>query len=321
MTKVIIRRLLIMIPQLFIVSILIFFMAKAMPGDALSGRAMDPKADPKVIAEQREAMGLNDPALVQYGRWIKNVLHGDLGKSYTYKMPVTDLISDRMNNTIYLAVLSLILTYALAIPMGIVSGRWNDRWPDKIITGYNYLTFATPTFIFALVVIVIFGFTLDWFPTGGSVDPQVEPGTFAYFLSRINHMILPAFSQALIATTATVQYLRNDIVETKFKDFPRTARSKGVPESKVYTRHILRNSLLPIAAFLGYEITGVVGGSVFVENIFSYPGIGQLFLTSINLRDYSVVTAIVLMTGFATLLGTLLSDMILSWVDPRIRID
>ncbi|KOO47108.1 oligopeptide ABC transporter permease [Priestia koreensis] len=321
MIKLILRRILIMIPQLFIVSILVFCLAKAMPGDALTGRAQNPNADPASIAEQREKLGLNDAVPVQYVRWIKNVAQGDFGKSYTHKLPVTEIVGDRLVNTIWLGILTLILTYALAIPMGIISGRWNDRWPDKIVTGYNYLTFATPLFIFALVVLFLFGFKWDLFPTGGSIDPQVESGTFAYFLSKINHMILPAFSQALIATTVTVQYLRNEIIETKFKDFPRTARSKGVPESKVYSSHILRNSLLPVAAFLGYEITGVIGGAVFVENIFSYPGIGQLFVSSINLRDYSVVTALVLMTSLASLVGTLLSDMILSWVDPRIRIE
>jgi peptide/nickel transport system permease protein len=115
--------------------------------------------------------------------------------------------------------------------------------------------------------------------------------------------------------------LRNEIIDNKIKDFVRTARSKGVPESKVYSRHILRNSFLPIAAFLGYEITGLIGGAVIIETIFSYPGLGQLFLSSVSLRDFSVVTAIVMMTGFATLLGTLLSDIILSAVDPRIRIE
>jgi peptide/nickel transport system permease protein len=149
----------------------------------------------------------------------------------------------------------------------------------------------------------------------------VDEGTFAYVVSKINHLILPALSTALIATTSTIQYLRNEIIDNKIKDFVRTARSKGVPESKVYSRHILRNSFLPIAAFLGYEITGLVGGAVIIETIFSYPGLGQLFLSSVSLRDFSVVTAIVMMTGFATLLGTLLSDIILSAVDPRIRIE
>lgn len=133
--------------------------------------------------------------------------------------------------------------------------------------------------------------------------------------------MLPALSGALINTVVTIQYLRSEIVDTKVKDFVKTARAKGVPERHIYWRHILRNSFLPIAAFLGYEITGLIGGSVFLESIYSYPGLGQLFLQSIMQRDYSVVTALVMISGVATLVGTLLSDIILSAVDPRIRIE
>lgn len=321
MWKFIFRRLLIMIPQLFLLSIIVFMMAKAMPGDALSGKEIDPRASHEELENIREKMGLNDPWYVQYGRWVGNAAHGDFGISYTHKTPVMDVIEDRLWNTVFLAAVTLIFTYLLAIPMGIVSGRYNDSWIDKAVTGYSYIGFATPIFIFALIMLFIFGFALDWFPTGGSVDSKVEAGTFSYYVSKLNHVILPALSTALIATTSTIQYLRNDIIDNKIKDYVRTARSKGVPESKVYSRHILRNSFLPIAAFLGYEITGLIGGSVIIETIFSYPGLGQLFLSSVNLRDFSVVTAIVMMTGFATLLGTLLSDIILSAVDPRIRIE
>lgn len=321
MLKFIVRRFFIMIPQLFLVSILVFALAKAMPGDALTGKQLDPNADPERIAELREQLGLNDPMHVQYIRWIKHVAQGDWGTSYTHKIKVTDVIGDRIWNTVYLALAIFIITYFIAIPLGIVSGRWNDTWADNLITGYSYLGFATPTFIFALIMLFFFGFTLDLFPTGGSVDPKTDPGTIDYVLSKIEHLLLPALSGALISTVGIIQYLRSEIIDTKIKDYVKTARSKGIPESKVYFRHILRNSFLPIAAFLGYEITGLVAGSIILETIFSYPGIGQLFVTSISLRDFSVVTALILMTSFATLLGTLLSDIILSVVDPRIRIE
>ncbi|WP_285766366.1 oligopeptide ABC transporter permease [Peribacillus sp. SI8-4] len=321
MWKFILRRFLVMIPQLFLLSLIVFMMAKAMPGDALSGQEINPRANPAELDRIREELGLNDPWYQQYARWATNAVQGDFGISYTHKTPVTDVIEDRLWNTVFLAFVTLIFTYMLAIPLGILSGRYNDTWIDKSVTGYSYLGFGTPIFIFALIMLFIFGFALDWFPSGGSVDSKVEEGTLAYFVSKINHVILPALSTALIATTSTIQYLRNEIIDNKIKDYVRTARSKGVPESNVYSRHILRNSFLPIAAFLGYEITGLIGGSVIIETIFSYPGLGQLFLSSVSLRDFSVVTAIVMMTGFATLLGTLLSDIILSAVDPRIRIE
>ncbi|AIQ25626.1 MULTISPECIES: oligopeptide ABC transporter permease [unclassified Paenibacillus] len=319
MWKIIVRRILIMIPQIFLLSILVFLMAKAMPGDALSGM-LDPNIDPAAIDAMREKLGLNDPWYIQYWDWITKAIQGDFGQSFRFKMPVSELIGQRLMNTLWLAIVTLILTYLIAIPLGITSGRYNDSWLDRLITGYTYIGFAAPLFIFALLMVWLFGFHLHWFPTSGSVSPGEVPGTLSHFWSKFYHLLLPALSMALIATVGTVQYLRNEIIDTKQKDFILTARAKGASESRVYNRHILRNSLLPIAAFFGYEITGLIGGTVFVESIFSYPGMGMLFLSSITIRDFSVVTALVLLYGIAAIVGALLSDIILSIVDPRIRI-
>jgi len=322
MVKFILRRFIVMIPQLMILSVLIFALAKAMPGDALTGQlASNPKMDAQTLHELKEKLGLLDPPYKQYLHWAGGLIKGDMGMSVIHQVPVTQLLAGRMENTIILSLAILILSYMIAIPLGIVGGRWTDSWADKMVVGYNYLTFATPLFIFALIMLFIFGFVLNWFPTSGSVDIKVEDGTFAYYMSKLNHLILPALSGAIVNTTVTIQYLRNEIIDTKIKDFVKTARAKGVNESKVYTQHILRNSFLPIAAFLGYEIVYLIGGSVFLETIYGYPGIGQLFIASISQRDFSVVTALVMISGFATLIGTLLSDIILSAVDPRIRIE
>ncbi|ASN06501.1 oligopeptide ABC transporter permease [Virgibacillus necropolis] len=319
MWKFSIRRILIMIPQVILLSVLIFLMAQAMPGDALSG-LIDPNLDPKEIEERREELGLNDAWYVQYTDWAKGAIQGDFGQSFRFKMPVSELINQRIINTGWLALATLFFTYIIAVPLGITSGRFNDTWADRMITGYTYIGFATPLFIFALVTLWIFGFQLGWFPTSGSVTPGLEPGTFDYVMSKFYHLLLPALSGALITTVSTVQYLRSEIIDTKQKDFIVTARAKGASESRVYNRHVLRNSLLPIAAFFGFEITGLIGGSIFIESIFAYPGMGQLFLESINLRDYTVVTSVVLLFGIASIVGALISDIILSLVDPRIRI-
>lgn len=322
MLKFIIRRFLIMIPQLFILSILIFILAKAMPGDALSGKFVsNPNLDQSVLQELKEKAGLNDPWEQQYIRWIGQILQGDLGVSMAQDVPITTLLGDRMLNTFWLGLVTMILTYIIAIPLGIIAGRYENSWMDKLIVGYNYVSFSIPLFVFALLMLFIFAFRLDWFPIGGSVDVQVEKGTLDYWLSRLHHLILPAVTGALLSTVGTIQYLRSEIIDTKLKDFVKTARAKGTPERKIYTKHIFRNSLLPVAAFLGYEIVSIIGGSVFIERIFSYPGIGQLFITAIQTRDYSVVNVLVMLLGFFTLIGTLLSDIILSIVDPRIRID
>jgi peptide/nickel transport system permease protein len=319
MWKFSVRRTLIMIPQVILLSILIFVLAQLMPGDALSGQ-VGPDVDPARLDEIREQMGWNDPWHEQYARWMGGILQGDLGQSFRFKMPVTELIGQRIVNSFWLSVVTLILTYLIAIPLGITSGRYNDTWKDQFITGYSYIGFATPLFIFALVMLWLFGFKLGWFPTSGSVTPGLEPGTFEYVMSKLNHLLLPALSMALITTTSTIQYLRNEIVDTKQKDFIITARAKGASENRVYNQHILRNSLLPIAAFFGFEITGLIGGSIFIENIFGYPGMGQLLVESITLRDYTVLTATTLLFGVASILGALISDIILSIIDPRIRI-
>lgn len=319
MWKFIVRRLLITFPQIVLLSILVFIMAQFMPGDALTGQ-VDPNVSPEIKAEIRERLGLNKPWYEQYASWIGGAVQGDLGQSFRFKMPVTELISQRIVNTFWLSLVTLIFTYIIAIPLGIVSGRYNDTWLDQAITGYTYLGFATPLFIFALVMLWVFGFQLGWFPTSGSVAPGMSPGSWDYVLSKLQHLILPALSMALIGTVSTVQYLRSEIVDTKQRDFIITARAKGASESRVYNRHILRNSVLPIAAFFGWEITSLISGTIFIERIFGYPGMGALFLESILLRDYSVVTALVLLFGVASILGALLSDIILSIVDPRIRI-
>ena len=320
MWKVVLRRVLTMIPQLFILSVIIFILAKNMPGDPFTG-LITPQTDPAVLEELKRKAGLYDPIHVQYIRWMKNALHGDFGMSYAYKIPVKTLIGQRASNTFILSVLSTVLTYCIAIPLGVLAGRYQDSKLDKAVVLYNYISYAIPTFVLSLLMLWLFGYTLDWFPKTGTVTIGLEPGTFKYFIDKLHHLILPSLTYALLATVGTIQYLRNEVIDAKSLDYVKTARSKGVPENKVYSKHIFRNSLLPIAAFFGYTITGVLSGSVFIELIFSYPGMGNLFINSISTRDYSVVTALILLFGFLTLLGSLLSDIIMSIVDPRIRIE
>lgn len=317
MWKTVLRRLLLMIPQLFILSIIAFAIAKMMPGDPFTGM-IDPSIDPARIEELRRAAGYYDPLHIQYFRWLGNIFQGDFGQSTFFKQPVINIIQERLNNTIWLSLLTMIFTYLIALPLGMIAGRFQNSLADRIIVVYNFLTFSMPVFIFAILLLWLFGFTLGWFPTRGSVGSGVTG--FAYLLSRLRHMFLPALTLAILSTTGTVQYLRTGIIDAKAQDFVRTARAKGVPEKVVYNRHIFRNSILPIASFLGYELTGLIGGSVFIESIFTYPGIGGLFISAIGTRDYSVILTLLLMFGLATLLGTLLSDIIMSIVDPRIRV-
>ena len=319
MWKTILRRVLLMLPQIFILSVLAFLIAKMMPGDPFTG-LITPETDPNTIEALRVKSGFYDPLPVQYWNWISKAFRGDFGQSYTYKYEVTKLIGERIGNTVWLSLLTMILTYLIALPLGMIAGRFQNSWADKAIVVYTFITYSIPVFVFALVLLWLFGYTLGWFPTRGSVDSDVVAGTLGYYINKFHHMILPAFTMAILSTTGTIQYLRTGVIDAKSQDYVRTARAKGVPENVVFNRHIFRNSILPIAAFLGYEFTGLIGGSVFIENIFSYPGMGNLFVTSITGRDYSVILALLLLFGTATLLGTLLSDIIMSIVDPRVRV-
>lgn len=318
MWKTVLRRFLLMIPQLIILSILVFILAKLMPGDPFTGQ-INPNTDPKQIEALRQKFGFYDPWYKQYARWVTNMLKGDFGISYGFKVPVSDLLGQRVGNTFWLSLLCVSFLYIIALPLGVLSGRYSGSKFDKAVTLYNFITYAIPGFIFYLLMILLFSYTLHIFPSSGSVDAGVKG--FAYAISRLRHMLLPAICYALIATTGTVQYLRNEVIDAKGSDYVRTARSKGVPIDKVYSHHIFRNSILPIAAFFGFTLTGLISGSVFMETIFGYPGMGKLFMEAIQSRDYSVLTVLIMIFGFLTLLGSLLSDIIMSIVDPRIRIE
>lgn len=320
MWKTIVRRLILMIPQIIILSMIVFILAKLMPGDPFTG-LITPNTSPAEIEKLKEAAGLNNPWYIQYIDWVKNIFHGDLGMSYQFKTPVSSLIASRAMNTLWLSLLSVLLSYGIAIPLAIQAGRYENSLKDRSIQLYTFIAYAIPAFIFYLIGVYIFGYQLHWFPTSGSVDVTSHMSTMQYIMSRVYHMLLPAILMALISTPTIIQYLRTEIIDNTHMDYVKTARSKGVGERRIFTHHIFRNSLLPTAAFMGYSITGLLGGSIFVETIFSYPGMGLLFMNAITSRDYSVITALVLLFGILNLFGSLLSDIILSIVDPRVRIE
>jgi len=315
-----IRRLIGMIPIIFLISVVVFSLAKLMPGDALSGKIDPLNSDPAYIEEMREKMGLNDPIHVQYLRWMSGVVKGDFGDSFVHKREVMELVGDRLPNTIILGLSALLITYCLAFLMGRFSGRYAYSIGDYLISGFNYLALAIPSFVAALVAIYIFSINLGWVPATGSIGSGVEPGTFEYFISKAKHTILPALVLGSLATASYTQFLRNDMIESSRKDYVRTARAKGTKESTIYNKHILRNSIIPIVTLLGFDIASIFGGAIITETIFTYPGIGYLFVESVNARDYSVMMAIAMMLTVLTLIGNLIADLLYGLVDPRIRL-
>lgn len=321
MLKYSIRRLLGMIPMLILISIVVFSLAKLMPGDSLSGEIDPLNTNPEYIAEMREKLGYNDPLPLQYFNWITGFIQGDFGKSTRFKTPVADVILEKIPNTLFLGIMSLIITYILAFFMGMYSGRKPYTIGDHAIAGINYIMLAIPSFVAAVFAIYFFAFQLNWFPFGGSVDIAVEEGTIDYWLSRLHHVILPALVLGALSTASYTQFLRNDIIENSRKDYVRTARAKGTPIRKIYNQHILRNSIIPLVTFLGFDFAALIGGAIITETIFTYPGIGQLFLDSVSTRDYPTLMALTMLLSFLTLAGNLLADLLYGIVDPRIRLD
>ncbi|AQQ51816.1 oligopeptide ABC transporter permease [Planococcus lenghuensis] len=314
------RRIAMAIPILFLVSVVVFFLATLMPGDALSGKIDPLNSDPEYIAEMRAELGLDDPVHVQYLRWAGGILQGDFGDSFVHKMPVSELIFSKLLNTVVLALSAMLITYSVSFLMGRYAGRHPYTIGDYTVQVFNYIMLAMPSFVAALLLIYLFAFQLNWLPASGSISAGVETGTFAYYISKIEHAILPAVCLGLLPIASYTQFLRNDSIENGRKDFVRTARAKGTAEKTIYNKHILRNSIIPIVTLLGFDIAGILGGSVIIETIFTYPGIGQLFIDSISNRDFSVVMGIALLLAAFTLIGNLIADLLYAAVDPRIRL-
>ena len=323
MTKTIIRRFLILIPQLFILSVLIFILAQIMPGDAVRDR-IPPEATFEQVQAMRDALGLNDPWTVQYGRWIAGIFtRGDFGTSHGISpgRPVTEVIGERMPNTVRLSLLTSVFLYSIAVPLGILAAKKKGKIADKSIMLYTFVALSMPTVVLSLFNILVFALNLGWFPGRGSADVMlVADGGIALALNMLHHLVLPALTGALLGTVGVIYYLRSEIIDFESSDFVTTARSKGVPERKIYTRHILRNALLPVAGHFGIIVAGVFAGSIFIETVFSFSGMGELFFTAIMRRDFPVVNALVIFYAVLGVIAALITDIAITIIDPRIRI-
>ncbi|MBM7098015.1 ABC transporter permease [Bacillus sp. H-16] len=321
MHKYIIRRTLQFIPMLFLVTVLVFGLAKAAPGDVLSGEMLDPNIPHEVLEQRREALGLNDPIHIQYWNWLSSVAQGDLGTSMQYaNRPVIDLIQSRVMNTVYLALFSLVITLSVAIPIGIYSATRKYSLFDYGATTFAFLGLATPNFFAGLLAIWLLSFQFGWFPAQGTTSVVGLSG-FELFVDKLRHLVLPGFTLGLASTAVYMRYMRTEILEIKGSDFIRTAHAKGLTKNSVLYKHTLRNALIPIITLLGFEFGFLLSGAVITEAVFNYPGIGTLFLNSISNRDYPVIMAINLILAVTILLGNLLADIFYAVVDPRIRYD
>lgn len=327
MTAYIFRRLLWMFPILLGVSVLTFAMLKNVPGDpilrqlAAASRGGGGTLTQEDRERLREQYGLNDPLPIQYWNWLKEVLQGNLGYSYERNVPVREMILERLPNTMKLAGVSLVLTLLIALPLGILSAVKQNTWVDYSLTLFSFIGISVPSFWLALMILYYFGVELRWLPTRGMESLIVEPGRWNHLRDSLEHYILPVSAVTLIGLSGYVRFQRAAMLEVIGQDYIRTARAKGVPERTVILKHAWRNALLPIITLLGYIFVILVEGSIVVETVFSWPGMGLMAVDSLNNKDYPVVMGVVLLSSLMIVLGSLLSDILYAVVDPRVRFD
>lgn len=306
MTQYILRRLLLVIPVLIGVSIVVFWMIRAIPGDparVIAGEA----ATEETLERIREQYGLNEPTHVQYGIFLKNVLKGDFGRSIRSRRPVIDEIETRLWPTLELALGSLAVALILGVSTGVLSAVRPNSWVDAISTFIALVGISMPVFWLGLMFMYLFSYQLEWFPTTGR-------GTW-------RHLVLPAVTLGLSSAAIIARMTRSSMLEVLRQDYVRTARAKGLPERVIVLKHAFRNALIPILTVTGLQFGTLLGGAVLTESVFAWPGIGRLMVESIIARDYPVVQMAVLVVALAFILINLLVDILYAYVDPAIRYD
>ena len=312
MTTYIIRRLFQMIPVALLVMTLVFIIFRLIPGDPVSFiLGADP--DPEAIAALNRQLGLDQPIIVQYILWMGNVLRGDLGVSYVDHQPVVSLILHKFPATVELAVVSILLGTILGVPAGLISALKQDSWIDALVRFFGLLGFCTPRYWLAILLVIVFSLGLKLIPPAGYVTLNENVG------KNLHYLILPVVTMALPIAAEQMRFLRSSMLEVIRQDYIRTAHAKGLTSRTVVLKHALKNALIPFVTILGLQFGFSLGGTVIVEQITAWPGIGWLTLQSINIRDYAVVQGVVLFTALIFLFVNLVVDIGYTFLDPRIR--
>ncbi len=312
----VLRRLLQMVPLLIGVSILGFGMMHLAPGGPTALYTLNPNVTAEDIARIKEAWGLNDPLHVQYLRWAGNMFTGDFGNSFRGGAEERYLIVERIPATLELMGTSYAVAVILGFFIGALGAFRQYSVFDYLASTGALITLSIPTFWFGLMMIFIFSEQLGWLPSGGTRSLGSEGGGL---LDRLHHLIAPAFVLGLVLTAQWSRYFRASLLETKNQEYVRTAHAKGLPNSAVLRRHILRNAMLPVIALAGVQLPAVFSGALVAESIFGWAGMGRLFLDALTYRDYPVLMAMLMITAFLVVFGNLLADVALAFADPRLR--
>ncbi len=297
-----------LVPILILISLIVFLILHALPGDPaqlmLAG-AEGGGVTPERIEELQEAMGLNDPLPMQYGRFLWGILQGDLGNSIRLRAPVTDIILERFAFTIQLSLGGLFWALLLGLTTGVLAALRPNSWSDFLFSVLAYIGMSMPLFWLGLVLIFLFAFQLKWFPPSGS--------------EGLNRLILPSLTLGFVSAGAISRLTRSSLLETLQEDYIRTAQAKGLGRGLIVQRHALKNALIPVVTIVGLQFGGMLAGAVVTETVFSRPGLGRLVVQAILWKDYPLAQGIILFLALLFLVANLLVDVSYAWLDPRIR--
>lgn len=304
MVKYIVNRVLVTIPIIIAIILIVFLLLQVLPGNPIQVM-MKEKVNQQVIDRVTEQMGLNDPLMIRFGRYLWNMLHGDLGQSYKLKRPVTQLILTAFPNTVKLAISSALVAWIIGIPTGIISAIKKDSLLDRILMGFSLVGISLPVFWAAMLLQYFLGFKLKLLPISG--------------YSTIRHMIMPAIVLGWASSGSIARLTRSSLLGVMKNDYIRTARSKGLVESAVVIRHGLKNSMIPVVTMMAMQFASLLSGAVITESVFGIGGIGQLMVSAISQRDMPLLQSSVIFSTMIIIVGNLVADILYSFLDPKIR--
>ena len=326
MLKYIIRRIAYIVFVFFLVSVIMFILYKLTPADPVRmyteglQNEMRPADFERYQEEVRRFLGLDQPLVIQYFKWMGKMLTGDFGRSLAYRQPVINVIRAPMANTLRLNAITMLLVFLITIPLGITTAVRKGTVYDNTVQVITILGLSLPSFVTSLAAILLFSITLRWLPISGAYTPGFQGEGWALFLDRARHMVLPIGVMVFTSLGSLTRYIRATMIDALRMDYVRTARAKGLTEKVVIYSHAFRNSLIPFMTILVSWFIGLFGGSVMIERIFSWNGMGNLYVSSILLFDYSVALALGMFYVLIGLAGNLIIDLLYTVVDPRIRL-
>jgi peptide/nickel transport system permease protein len=324
MIKFLLRRLIALVPVAIFISILLFTIFKMMPGDPINymippGSIQDPEIYAMLVALAREKLGLDQPVVLQYFYWVRNMLLGDFGYSSLFQLPVSQVLAEPLANSIIINIFSITIAFLISIPVGIISAVKKDSIHDRGWQVFSIVGLSMPSFFVGLTLIFVFALTLGWFPAGGM--PFENPGSTEFYLSYFRYMVLPIVTLTIGALAGTIRYVRGSMIDALSKDYIRTARSKGLAEKVVIYSHAFRNALIPVVTILAFSIVGLFGGSAITERIFVWNGIGSVLINALTVRDYNLVLIMNMFYAVLSLLANIIMDVGYAIVDPRVKVN